>query len=251
MISVVMAYHQRPEHLKITLDSYKHHYPDIEVEVIVIEDTPNDGGRLCERVLSMSGLPYKHETVDRSGKLFRNPGVLYNQAVDLASHDIIHLTNPENLHHGPILKHCLDYITDDNYIVYACRTLSCQPDTFEIALNDIDSITNWSEANGWYQHTLVYNRLLHFASVINKNLYTKIGGFDPRFDDGTGYEDNDFIMRIKSKNIDVLVFDEPFAGHQAHNRDHWFSTATMSGFEHNQNIYRQIWNGNTIENWSK
>lgn len=245
MISVVMAYHKRPDHLKNTIESYQHFYKNLDYELVVIEDTPSDAGKECAKVLERSGLKYKHVVVDRGHKEYRNPGVLYNQGVELADGEYIHLTNPENLHCGPILTHCLDHITSDNYIVYGCRTLRLLPVSFEHALANIDGMTNWDEAWGWYQHSVIYNRLLHFAAVISKELYIKIGGFDPRFDDGVGFEDNDFIRRIKQLNIPVLTFDEPFAAHQSHERGHWAN----NGHTVNQQIYQEIWQESTIEHW--
>lgn len=246
MISVMMAYHDRPDHLKNTLESYNYFYKDLDYEVVVIEDTSKDQGKECLRVLKNSGIPYQHVIVDRSHKKFRNPGILYNQGVDIAKGDVIHLTNPENLHCGPILTHCLDHITKENYIVYACRTLRLLPVSFEHALANIDGMTYWEEASGWYQHSVIYNRLLHFASVISKELYQKIGGFNPRFDDGIGYEDNDFIKRIKTFKIPVLTCDEHFAAHQAHGREHW---ANGEGILINQDVYQQIWGESTTNHW--
>lgn len=245
MISVVMAYHDRPDHLKNTLDSYNYFYKDLDFEVIVIEDTSKDAGKSCAKVLSKSGIPFKHECIDRSHKEYRNPGVLYNRAVEIADGEVIHITNPENLHLGPILSHCLDHITDDNYIVYACRTLRLLPPSFHTALSAIEDMTNWDEANGWYQHSQIYNRLLHFASVIKKDTYIRIGGFDPRFDDGVGYEDNDFIRRVKDKCLDVITFDDPLAAHQSHDRGHWSGKGLMKNCE----LYQEIWSEAPIEHW--
>jgi GT2 family glycosyltransferase len=246
MISVVMAYYKRPEHLRVTLESYNYFYKSLDYEVVVIEDTSSDQSMDCLRVLNASGIKFKHENVDRSHKEFHNPGVLYNRAVEIADGDIIHITNPENMHFHPILTHCLDHITEENYVVYACRTLNAQPDSFLAAQGSLDQITNWGEARGWYQHSVIYSRLLHFSTIISKKLYKTIGGFDPRFDDGIGYEDNDFIRRVKSFNIPVLTFDDLFSGHQSHDRGHW---AGMGGLYKNQAVYREIWNEDTIEHW--
>lgn len=249
MISIVMAYAKRPEHLRVTLESYKHHYTGEDIEICIIEDTPAPNDNDCQKLLEHCGFPYAYKAVDRSNKKYRNPGVLYNMAVDMAAGEYIHITNPENLHYGPILIHCKNHIKDDNYIVYGCRTLRCQPPTFQAALEDIDHVTNWEEAQGWYQHSTIYNRLLHFASIMNKDLYKMIGGFDPRYDDGIGYEDNDFIRRVKYNNIKVLTFDEPFAAHQSHDRGHWNNNT--DGFSINSALYQEIWGENTIEHWPK
>ena len=245
MISVVMAYHNRPDHLKNTLESYNHFYKDLDYELVVVEDSPPDSGKACEAVLLDNRIKFKHVMVCRNNQPYRNPGVLYNKGVELAEGEFIHLTNPENLHCGPILTHCLDHITEENYLVYACRTLRLLPVSFQHALANIDGMTNWDEAWGWYQHSVIYNRLLHFAAVISKKLYTEIGGFDPRFDNGIGFEDNDFIRRIKQLEVPVLTFDEPFAAHQSHDRGH----LAGNGYSINQQLYQEIWGESTIEHW--
>lgn len=245
MISVLMSYYRRPDHLRNTLESYRHHYSDMDIEVVVVEDTPDDGGKACGRVLSEGGIPYQHITVNRSDKTYRNPGVLCNKAAELAKYEVLHLTNPENMHMGPILSHCVDYIKPDNYLVYGCRSLRTLPSSFTSARACIEDMTYWEECDGWYQHSVIHNRLLHFATVISKDLYFSVGGFDPRFDDGVGYEDNDFIRRIKSKNIPVLTFDEPYAAHQVHERGHWNGDGSLV----NQAVYRDIWGENAVKHW--
>lgn len=247
-ISILMAYHKRPIHLKNTLESYKIHYDSNNIEVILIEDTPDDNGIEVLSVLENSKIPYIYRAVDRSDREYRNPGVLYNLAAEIASYDILHLTNPENLHVGPILNHCINYIKNDNYIVYGCRTLSTCLDSAVATINSIEQITNWGEARGWYQHSKIYNRLLHFASIIHKDVYSKIEGFDPIFDYGVGYEDNDFIQKIFTTGIPILIFDEPYAAHQAHDRGHWMKNQ-MEGIRINSGMYLQKWGASPVENY--
>lgn len=247
-ISILMAYHKRPIHIKNTLESYKIHYDPQNIEVVLIEDTPNDKGTEVLSVLEQSGIPFVYRSVDRSDRQYKNPGVLYNLAAEVASNDVLHLTNPENLHVGPILNHCQDYIKNDNYIVYGCRTLSTCLDSARSTIDGIDQLTNWGEASGWYQHSKIYNRLLHFASVIHKDLYFKIEGFDPAYDYGVGYEDNDFIQKLFVSGTSILAFDDPYAAHQAHDRAHWMIN-DMKGIEINSGVYLQKWGRSPMENY--
>lgn len=237
-----MAYHDRHTLLKKTLDSYKLFYSDVldDIEIVLINDTPSlPNGDPAIGILETSGIPYQYHVYNRSIDKWRNPGPVYNRAAEKAKYDFFHLTNPENLHLGPVLKHCQDYMTEDNYIVYGCRSLKVEPLSIEQVLENPDSLTDWQDANGWYQHTKIDNRLLHFGSIISKQLYNEIGGFDNQFAEGVAFEDNDFIQTIISNGTNVLAFDDPCVAHQRHDRSH--IGERYAGFEVNKQKYLTKW----------
>lgn len=217
--SIVMAYNNRPQQLENTLRSYEYWYSDImdDFELIVIDDSSHVTMR-ADRVLDGYKGKYTCESVDRSHKPHRNPGVLYNRAVELSSSDLIFLTNPENIHCGPVLKAGIKEHKLGSYTIFGCRTMRPIAASWINFIKMPDRLTNWDEVNGWYQHSQIYNRLLHFAAFIDKSTYNQIGGFDPIYDDGVGFEDNDFIEKIIQAEIPITVIDEPFVGHQAHGR---------------------------------
>lgn len=236
-ISVIMAYFQRPEHLHTTLDSYAHFYADgPEFEVVIVDDSSADPQEL-PRVVEGYPFPIRTEYLDRRHLSLRNPGPVMNRAVELARAPLLALTNPENMHCGPVLRDALTRAAERTYVVYGCRTLKLRPAGFREALADLDALTDWETAGGWYQHGTIFNRLLHFMSVIRAEDYRAIGGFDSRYDDGVGYDDNDFAEQVVAAGFDVVTVDDPFVAHQAHGRGHWNEEALAR----NKAIFRRKW----------
>lgn len=241
-VSIVYAYFQRPAQFDFTLKSIAHHYIEYsnEIEIICIDDS-SVGPLRAENVLKESGLNYKYEFVDRSDRKLRNPGPLYNMAVDMAESDFIMLTNPENFHCGPVVTEALEYKEDNRYIIFGCRPLRHVPTSFNMALKDADKMVIEEIMEGWYQHSVHYNRLLHFASFITKEDYKRIGGFDEDYDrdDILGYEDNDFVERVLSHGMDIVTIDNPYVAHQPHARS-MNGKAVLGG----KNLFRKKWGMN-------
>lgn len=67
----------------------------------------------------------------------------------------------------------------------------------------INVIKYWK---GWYNHPRYNNRNLHFLSCISYNNLKKIGGFCNELKDGIGYDDDEFLYRIK-KILKVKCFN--------------------------------------------
>ena len=94
-ISVIMAYHNRPMHLRNTLESYRHFYPDLDYEVVIVDDSSQQEKQLLDLVATFEDIKIVTEYVDRKSKKVRGPGAIMNRAAELASGKIIALTNPE------------------------------------------------------------------------------------------------------------------------------------------------------------
>jgi hypothetical protein len=235
--SIICAYFERPQQFENTLQSIEYHYADMldQVQLVVIDDSSRNV-LSAERVLREYKVQYKVKAVDRRSRQFRNPGVLYNMAAEIADSELLLLTNPENIHCGNLITPALKVHKKNQYTVFGCRTLRTVPSSFNTFNRDIDAWTNWGEVDGWYQHSHIYNRLLHFASFITKDDYTKIGGFDPVYDNGLGYEDNDFIEVVIREGMNIWVVDDPFVAHQPHSR-----AMNKMGFETNHKIFIDRW----------
>ncbi len=241
-VSILIPYYNRIRQFRCTLQSYMHFYPDLDFEVIVGSDTPSpEHGNVFE-LLDEFDMNSTVIEFDRSAKPFRNPAWIFNRLAERAKSEIFHLTCPEVMHCGPILTHALEHVDGNKYIVYGCRTLGCEHASFDDHMQDIDACTAWDEPDtgGWYQHTGIYNRLLHFASVITKADYYKAGGFSEEYDNGIGYEDNDFLEMLMAMGIRVHAFDEPFAAHQFHGRGHWYDRSQVA-VNRNASIFRGRW----------
>lgn len=171
---------------------------------------------------------------------YRNPGVLYNSAAAKAQGDILFLTNPENLHIGPVLEVARRECREGNYVVFGCRPMNRVPDSFAEVLKDQDSFVDTSFRNGWYQHSKHRNACLHFASAIHRQDWARIGGFDAEYDKGHAWEDNDLVMKILAAGIKIQVIDDPYVMHQPHDRPE--RTEELAKLEaRNAYLYQRKW----------
>jgi hypothetical protein len=193
-----MAYAPREEQFHRTIESYERLYGDRDDwEVVVVGDT-------CE-------VPYIHSrivscSVPRPPER-TNPGVLLNLAASMANGERLVITCPEVMHRGDVLAHADKAMATMTYICYPCLTLRKD--------GQVDS----SFMNGWYQHPKHSNRLLHFCSVITRELFMSMGGFHLSFDLGHGHEDVYFaLMAMYSKTMKIMTPDEPVVAHQWHPR---------------------------------
>lgn len=241
-----MTYNNRIRQLCNTLDSYMHFYRDKlnSFEIVIVEDSPEDEEILLKTLEEkFPKISFKYKAVDRSKKKFRNPGVLYNLAAELASNENLLITNPENIHKGDVLSKVEELLQDNTYMVFACKS-AFQPPAFKNILDDEDRYIQSNDPfapRGFYQHSKHNNRLLHFLSAIKKTDYQRIGGFDAIYDDGISVEDNDFVCKIITEKFDVITIDEPYCIHQAHNRQPY--NYVKEKYDINLNLFIKKWGG--------
>ena len=88
--------------------------------------------------------------------------------------------------------------------------------------------------NGWYNHSKHNPCALHFCTAITKKDLEKLGGFDERYAGGIGYDDLDFINRVRGR-LKVKMIDSPFAVHQAHTPTDYKGNYEL--FMRNQKLY--------------
>ena len=174
-----MAYFNRPEELKRSIEMYSRVYPDLDIEFSVCDD-----GSLIAPVLPEGSrlvrLPMKGHAL--------NPCVPINHAVRNATRDVIVLTNPEVDHRQPVLHDMLAALTGPNdYVMTGCRD---------------------TRAGDWYAGPLapvapVGGRQpkppgthLHFCVMFHKALFERAGGFDEEYRNVPGCDDNDWLWRL-------------------------------------------------------
>jgi len=218
-VSVLMAYNARAKQLRNTLESLKHwHGSDHDwIEIVLVDDSSEDREESL-RILEDFPFRFKWSYSDRKGRHVRNPGILYNGAAADASHEILMLTCPEVLHEMDVLGTIRTDTKDGHYLVFGCRTLKSIPESFSAYLGQPETYVDTSFAQGWYQHSRHRPALLHFCSAITKGDFLKYGGFDPIYDNGAGYEDNDLVEQIVGRRMTIHVIDRPFVAHQWHLR---------------------------------
>ena len=221
--SVLIPYYKRYEHFKVTLISFLTLYGDRnDVEIIVIEDyknyiDDNEHNKLLSLLSEFNQLNIIH-LINNINTY--NPCLAFNLGVNKSNGKYIILTNPECYHEMNILSGLDSMDLDTNYIVCACKN------TREWSFDIIDDrmCVNYSIAE-WYQHSTINNRKLHFCSIISKDNYIKIGGFDENYSKGIAYEDDDFRDTVIHNNIPIVCVDDLVCVHLNHDSISTISTA--------------------------
>jgi hypothetical protein len=229
--SIIMPYWNR-ETLNYTLSSYAYLYKNrTDYQVIIIEDIKNKTNDLYHRRLTEIVDKYKNRMELHQFTYYEygyNPAPLYNYGVFLSSGDYMVLTNPECVHLKDILSIYDQRISKNEKPVYM---VSACVNAMNMNANTIIVPTYW------YEHPVYRIRNIHFCSCIPKKLYNIIGGFDEAYKHGIGFEDVDFINKIKSHGSRII----PGCGlvmHIDHDRSHW---ADSDKYNKNRTIYNTKW----------
>ena len=216
-ISVVLAHYNRKNLLLKTLKSIETSEHVDDIEVVIVDDVSSEEHRLDDIV---NNYDFKINLINQRAedKNYVNPCVPYNIGFKEAKADVILIQNPECYHVGDVISHALSNIKDDNYIAYATYALN-KRDTEELGSKQIkltSQISKGSQQEGWYNHSTINPRPLHFASCITKKNLTELGGFDEAYANGIGFDDDEFLLRIRQKGLDVQICDSPLVLHQNH-----------------------------------
>jgi hypothetical protein len=153
---------------------------------------------------------------------YKNPCVAFNRAALMATGEYLILTSPECKHSSNILSG-LDYEFNKNkncYIVCACE-----------AINGNGHIM-------WYQHSLFNNRMLHFCTAISKTNWQRVNGFCEQYKYGVGFDDDDWLERVKKERFPIIIRDDLVVQHIEHDRTYQEITLV----EKNKNLYNLLWN---------
>lgn len=204
-----MTYYQREKQLTNTLESLKRYNPDDFSVFIVDDNSPYD--------IKLPALPFEVTIIKLREKKWINPGVTFNIGFEYAlktNPEIILIQNAECYHNGDILGYVLGNLTDENYLSFACYSLGKGQDVNLRKLNNKCATYNGHSA--WYNHSKYRPEALHFCVAITAKNLKKLNGFDGRFANLLGYEDNYFIHQVKTLGLGIQIIDNPFVFHQYH-----------------------------------
>lgn len=189
MISLILPYWDRQEAADKALKSLEI-YKGLDLEVIVVDD----GNKIPFQV-PVSPLNIKVVTLTQKDTP-KSCVVPWNEGVKASSGDVIILSCAEVIHESPIIEQMkseLDIMGKDGYVLASA----------------------WCpETNEWHCHSSirtprnVWGTGLSFFGMMNKELFYRAGGFDERYRDGAGYEDNDFINRLLCVGAEFKIRDD-------------------------------------------
>lgn len=215
MISIVAAYYNRKRLLVNTLESIiKSKYKDFEV--IVVDDASDE----MNRVEDLKYPFLRIVRVEPKDKWYHNACMPINMGIRASRGDIVMIQNPECLHVHDVLTYVNNSICLDNYISVSCYSIDEQMtisiDKTVKNFKDLPKQAVTKNYVGWYNHSLYRPVYYNFCCAITRKNLSILGGFDERYANGTGYEDDDFIDRIKRLGLKMVIPDEVSVIHQWH-----------------------------------
>lgn len=224
MISVVTAYYNRKKLFTRTLDSMMPHFGTIDFEVIVVDDGSDEHERLEDLTKLYPFL--RVIRLEKQQKWYKNPCIPFNIGFSEAKGDKIILQNPECYHLDAILPYVNAHLVDNTYLSFGCYSLDKENTDNEELFADKNHIRNTIANNnyamkmdgelGWYNHSVHRPAAFHFCAALTYKDLFDLGGFDPRYAWGVGFDDNEFVWRVRQKGMHIRFEDDIVVLHQNH-----------------------------------
>jgi len=204
--SIIFPYYDRLPQLKRTFISFVDKYTHrSDWEVIIVEDskqTEQQSQELEDFLLSVKEhIPFIW--IKSQAKNAYNPSQAFNEGVQVSIGDIIILSNPECSHTTDILSGLDEEFEKDPDCYVVCSCLALKEKKGE---------------NKWYQHSKYRNECYHFCSAISQANFKSIQGFDERYTQGYGYDDNSFRDKVKRAGLHFVLRDDLLVLHQWHSK---------------------------------
>lgn len=220
MLSVIMPYWDRQAAADRALSLFAQVYPDLDAEIIVVDD----GNKV----------PFVVPDVDLNIRVLRLPekdkptpqSTTWNAGVREAHGNVIALNCIEILHHTAVLPHMLDELDRLGLKGYVLAAAWCP------------------EHRMWHCHNSVRvpdcprGAGIGFCGVMHKSLFLEAGGFDESYMDGAGYEDRDFIRRLVAVGAQFLIRDDLVVTHPKTGASIRWSP---EGLLRNEALFRRTW----------
>ena len=232
-ISIVSAYFNRKAELLRTLKTMeKSSFKDFEYILV------DDGSDYIQRIedLTEEFKFIKLKRIEPADKHHVNPCIPFNMGIAMAQGEIIILQSPECMHMGDVINFVANNSIDNQYLVFACYSLSHSASNklenvnFNLSLEEIEdsatkTIGGFSTKNcdtsgrydTWFAHPIYRNFCIYnFLTSMPMNAVRDLGGFDERFSDGHAFDDTDFAARVIKKKMNIKLIEKPFCLHQFH-----------------------------------
>lgn len=254
-VSIILPYYNRKQLLAKTLGSFKQWYSQDRdrLEVVIVDDGSSSDHHVSDLLSEFKDsldillivLPQKQSITQV------NPCYPYNVGVRACSGDIIVLSSPETFHTKSIfeISNNFNLLENDNYLLFSvfCCTnpeivgsivdngFNIQDDSFlYTGLGENGRQTFNNENGSWYIHSKYRDTKLNFLSAITRRTYYAIAGFDERYRNGTGFDDDDFLQKLFPQINKVFYYDAMCAIHVNHEIVHNLPPTT------NEHIHERI-----------
>lgn len=224
MISIVTAYYNRRKLFIRTLQSLLPYYGEIDFELIAVDDGSDEDQQLEDLIEKFPFLNIVR--LEKHHKWYMNPCIPFNLGFEKVKGEKVIIQNPECYHFDPILKYVEKNLSRNKYLSFGCFSLDKQNTDDDHLFFDRNNIENLmlngnhtvkiDGGLGWYNHSEHRPSALHFCTAIMREDLLDLGGFDPRFAWGHGFDDDEFIHRVRVKRMKIKFIDQFRVLHQNH-----------------------------------
>lgn len=231
-ISIVMSNINRRSQLEFTLKtiSYSAHK---NIEIIVWDDCSVPEEKIDDFVEK-----YGIKLVTVTNKTWVNPVVGYNNAIMMATGDIVLIQNPEVCHLDDILQYVNQNLEPNDCFSFSCYALAnidennkmknlLNPEKnfnlnkqkyIESFIHDKQIAGNTihnEPINGWVNHPVYLPVAYHYACALYRDKLLEMGGFDNDYQNGFCHDDDDFVRRLGKHQLTVTIVNK-YCVHQWH-----------------------------------
>jgi glycosyltransferase involved in cell wall biosynthesis len=215
-ISIAIQYYNRKSLLINTIKSIQQtSINKQDFEIIIVDDASVPEHSIDLIADQFPDLNIKIFSFKPEEKWWICPVIPINKGISLSSGDAIILLCAECMFMGDILLDVQNKLTLGNYFSYATLALN-DHDTNLISSMSYEELLSNPFTGSWYQHSIHRNRCYNFCSAIMKSDMLELGGFDERYAYGTTHGDDDFVLRLRRKEMNIVSVDIPFTYHQNH-----------------------------------
>jgi len=212
-ISIVMTSSNRSKQTLFTLSTIEKSKIK-NVQVILVDDSDVDPINMSHFSENHFSFSIDFIKINREMKNWHNPGVNYNIAFEFIKGSKIVIQNAEVCHIGDVLQLVSESCHDNNnYYVFDVKAISSYENNEIIYKSSADTVDiyNLEIYYDWYQSEL-NNRKYHFLCALHRNTFSKIKDFCYDYAFGSSYDDDDFLLKIFSKNINIVnLFHQHYA----------------------------------------
>ena len=233
-ISIVMTACNRSRQTYFTMQTIQNSSHK-SIQVILVDDSYGDP--ITKEELEKYPFYIDFISIKRKNKNWINPVVNYNIGFEYIKGSKVVIQNAEVCHVGDVLGYMAEKVISDNYYVCDVRStksLSANDIIYSSDTKTIDIYKNNSIFGIWYQGR---GRMVnyHFLSGMTVDTFNKIKNFSYDYIMGISYDDDDFLLKIIAKQINVvnLFYDEyNFGGIHL-----WHRSLSMKKKEFNNVMY--------------
>ena len=232
--SIILPYYNRKSLLINTLGSFVKFYSKRnDLEIIIIDDGSSVEHKLDDAIKKFNTLKIKLINLgSKKNKMQVNPCYPYNVGVRNSSGKILILSSPETFHTTDMFEitNNFEKLNDSSYLLLSvfCSTSNELTESIiennfiindnnrEKLLSNVNKDKFNNEYGSWYLHSIFRKTDLNFFSCITRKTYYDLCGFDERYRNGTGYDDNEFLNRLKNMADKFIYYDNANAIHVNH-----------------------------------